>query len=1628
MTRRFLDKSSLQGGDGGACKLLGCLLGDVIEVLEVLGCLKMGQKERKGCQIAVGLSPCKMSRINLRDYKFRNSFHVQKERILLLSNGFGRISMMSKILWSETKLVLWQKDTGKKKALILKSFSPVARLEAVRMFIAYVVHKNITIFQMDVKMAFLNGLLKEEVYVSQPKGFIDPEFPDHVYRLKKSLYSLKQAPRAWYDKLSSFLIQHGFTKGIVDLTLFTQRHGEDILLVQVYVDDIIFGSTNLDFSKRFANLMKNNFKMSMMGELKFFLGLQVHQSPRGIFISQSQYAIELLKKHGLDECVSMSTPMATERLDADLQGTPTNEMTYHRMIGGLMYLTASRPDIAYATFVCARYQARPTVKHLKEVKRIFWYLRQSYNMGLWYPKDSGFELIAYSDADHAGCKDDCKSTSGGLQFLEYQLADLFTKALPKERFEYLVHRIGDVHPDELCPPNKRYDLIDANKKIDFEQLLWEGLHYSLHHPTSSIPYPRFTKTIISHYMTNFPEISRRARDRYHNLKDDDIMKNIFNSGRYKDKDGMKIPAWMISEEIKHMEHYRMYAEVFRIDVLLTQSQPTESTQGTYRKPSAPRSPNPNMDAGVSSAPKRSTVIRFGIPQRRSTRLTPPAPVPTVNKADEMILQDTLQVSLAEHKNREEQEAGENVELVNEHLASVEIEKMVEGPENVINDSSIPSNNDQNILGTRLEPRSDKESPEVEITNDEEVEITNVVILVNVNEEEEEITEVYELKRREKGKIVEESRSTPFPTPIRSPRIHTDLVSSDTEKLQELTVTDTTPTPSSSSPNTKLSTTNRLLSLFKAKPARFKRYKSFFQELQGRYGYLFEHLKARFLSRKSFDTLADHLQEVMVESLPTMVDKHIKEQVETQVPEQVKVQVPVYVAKGLLLERQQNKEETDKMIAKAMLQERGKLQAKISSQIQKAIDTNIPSLVDASVRSYMSGHILHVHPAQPQTTSVPEQQYQLYLSMKADPQLQQQDIAIWLALQVKFETLQVPQTTFRTPAIRLRDQDDPYDDAHPEGQNSAKRQKTSEYKAHVTGESSGQVNEKEQGQSSSRNQEQTDDYDFWTGSYALDDDEVPTKCTSGDEHQYHIDQMKNFLKSDIVWESRKEILASPHPQKTTPLVQSWPEKIVLSLYKFLAIIFNDVDIEERTSRWVNKCVKKFNSYARYGVEHWKNPHAKIFYIKIQKEPGKPKEVIVARRANECIVSITVPDYKNLNNNNIEDMYLLIMNGKVPDYAEIGIEKHKMFSIIYEPVHGIIYKNNKKEKRVMRHSEIHKFCDATLNKVLEVLKSYNNDVKYGYIQRDLTKDEVEYLKLFEEEIKFDELTAMASELDSLEPVLQRFINDDLSVESMNTSSKEDLDNLLRPMYKEYFEKRPSKVSINSAAQQVHNHKDSTSTSLTIVEDHEAPPIITTSEEQTSLILLNEVDELNQEDSIVFDGNAFLTPYDASDFTKAESSIAIHQICMSSTNNHQYLRAKEHQISYVRSQLDMIYMDVKTAFLNVPLKEEVYYSQPDRFFDPDFPNHVYRLKKSLYGLKQAPRAWYDNLSSFLIEHHFTKGLMYLTTSRPDIAFATFVCARYQACPTVKQLKEMQTMQDVKTIAKLLQEAYRKAHELEL
>ena len=309
-----------------------------------------------------------------------------------------------------------------------ETFAPVARLEAIRLFLAYAAFKNFKVFQMDVKSAFLNGDLKEEVYVKQPPGFEESSLPDHVYFLNKALYGLKQAPRAWYDTLSSFLINKGFTRGCIDSTLFIRKYKGDVILVQIYVDDIIFGSTNLELCKKFSKLMSDNYQMSMMGELNYFLGLQIKQEVDGIFIHQTKYVKDLLKKFDFENCSSMKTPMSTSiKLGKDTDGKSVNITAYRGMIGSLLYLTASRPDIMFSTCLCARYQADPKESHLAAVKRIFRYLKGTPNLGLWYPKDSDFELVGYSDSDFAGCTLDRKSTSGGCQLLGGRLISWSSK-------------------------------------------------------------------------------------------------------------------------------------------------------------------------------------------------------------------------------------------------------------------------------------------------------------------------------------------------------------------------------------------------------------------------------------------------------------------------------------------------------------------------------------------------------------------------------------------------------------------------------------------------------------------------------------------------------------------------------------------------------------------------------------------------------------------------------------------------------------------------------------------------------------------------------------------------------------------------------------------------------------------------------------------------------------------------------------------------------------------------------------------------------------------------------------------------------------------------------------------------
>ncbi|GJZ49481.1 putative ribonuclease H-like domain-containing protein, partial [Tanacetum coccineum] len=250
----------------------------------------------------------------------------------------------------------------------------------------------------------------------------DPKFPKKVYKVLKALYGLHQAPRAWYATLSTFLLKNGYRRGTIDKTLFIKKDMNDIMLVQVYVDDIIFGSINKSWCDEFEALMKSRFQISSMGELTFFLLLQVQQKEDGIFISQDKYVAEILKNFDFANVKSASTLIETQKpLNKDEEAADVDVHLYRSMIGSLMYLTASRPDIMYAVCACSRFQVTPKTSHLHAVKRIFRYLKGKPKLGLWYPKVSSFDLEAYSDSDYAGANLDRKSTTGGCQFLGRRL-------------------------------------------------------------------------------------------------------------------------------------------------------------------------------------------------------------------------------------------------------------------------------------------------------------------------------------------------------------------------------------------------------------------------------------------------------------------------------------------------------------------------------------------------------------------------------------------------------------------------------------------------------------------------------------------------------------------------------------------------------------------------------------------------------------------------------------------------------------------------------------------------------------------------------------------------------------------------------------------------------------------------------------------------------------------------------------------------------------------------------------------------------------------------------------------------------------------------------------------------------
>eukprot|EP00253_Pinus_taeda_P022897 PITA_22897 len=269
------------------------------------------------------------------------------------------------------------------------------------MFLSLSSFQKFKVFQMDVKSAFLNGDLEEEVYIEQPDGFILGNDPNLVRRLKKALYGLTQAPRAWYYHLDKYLHQQ---------------------------DDIIFGSNEEAMSQSLSLVMQKEFEMSLLGELAYFLGLQIQQNEGSIFLSQTKYLKQILKKYGMEDAKIVCTPMVTGcSLNANDESAVVHQPTYSSMIGSLLYLTGIQPDIMHAVGIVGRFQANPKETHLQAVKRIFKYLQGTQNYGLWYPRDTDLTLHAYTDADWAGSVDDRKSTSGGAFFMGSRLVSWFSK-------------------------------------------------------------------------------------------------------------------------------------------------------------------------------------------------------------------------------------------------------------------------------------------------------------------------------------------------------------------------------------------------------------------------------------------------------------------------------------------------------------------------------------------------------------------------------------------------------------------------------------------------------------------------------------------------------------------------------------------------------------------------------------------------------------------------------------------------------------------------------------------------------------------------------------------------------------------------------------------------------------------------------------------------------------------------------------------------------------------------------------------------------------------------------------------------------------------------------------------------
>lgn len=311
-------------------------------------------------------------------------------------------------------------------------FAPVARLDTIRLMIAMAAQNSWPIFQLDVKSAFLHGELQEQVFIEQPPGYIKAGEENKVYRLKKALYGLKQAPRAWYSRIDAYFQKEGFRKCPYEHTLYIKNGDEGkMLFVCLYVDDLIYTGSDGVMFENFKRSMMLEFDMSDLGRLHYFLGIEVVQSADGIFISQKKYVREILDRFQMSNCNSVTTPSdAGLKLTKDQDGKKVDSTLFKQIVGSLMYLTATRPDIMHSVSVISRYMENPTELHLLAAKRTLRYLKGTTNFGVFYKKGEKSELAGFTDSDYAGDLDDRKSTSGYVFMLSSGAVSWSTKKQP----------------------------------------------------------------------------------------------------------------------------------------------------------------------------------------------------------------------------------------------------------------------------------------------------------------------------------------------------------------------------------------------------------------------------------------------------------------------------------------------------------------------------------------------------------------------------------------------------------------------------------------------------------------------------------------------------------------------------------------------------------------------------------------------------------------------------------------------------------------------------------------------------------------------------------------------------------------------------------------------------------------------------------------------------------------------------------------------------------------------------------------------------------------------------------------------------------------------------------------------